>query len=478
MTQGCVWADSCEVLIEGNYFHDNMGEGWATVLLVNYSTGPLRANRLQDNRSGCIGAGFQGYDVNLEIDYNLLVDNGGNGIYLRRSIGQITKNVLSRAYSICFNCGRGIYLRECPIVQIENNTLYENGTPDCEDRAEIYYYDTTAIIVDNVLVNTDPLPMVLCGSSPAYSQKSTADVDTLYQSDNYFWGDGTAWYESFQSGCINPGLFVDPLLCDPAGDNWFLQAGSPCVVDTTIPGIGPGGNDLHFVGFAGALPIGCGTSDVLSVTIPPDAVVSPAIAGDVYVLSGFSVTNISDQDAPVYYRLLFDGDADPDDQGDPYAFVGVSPVLEPGQSYAPPEAALVVPNVQGSSATTVTWLVAYAPALNMPDTFTTTVNFDLPVHTGPVPAFGPALHQNVPNPFNPVTTISFALPAVSHVMLRIYSVEGKLVKTLVDETRAAGLQAVDWNGRSNTGEIQSSGVYFYCLRTGNHTLTRKMLLLK
>jgi len=91
-----------------------------------------------------------------------------------------------------------------------------------------------------------------------------------------------------------------------------------------------------------------------------------------------------------------------------------------------------------------------------------------------------SLAQNIPNPFNPTTRIAFDMPRAAHVSLRVYAVDGRLVRTLLDETRAAGAgQAVVWDGRDDKGHQQPSGTYFYRFAVeGGQTLVRKMQLLK
>jgi FlgD Ig-like domain len=91
----------------------------------------------------------------------------------------------------------------------------------------------------------------------------------------------------------------------------------------------------------------------------------------------------------------------------------------------------------------------------------------------------PALGQNVPNPFNPTTTISYDVPAGgAQVTLRIYDATGGLVRTLVDEQRPAGTHAVTWDGRNAAGAPVSSGVYFYQMTSGSFAQSRRMVLLK
>jgi hypothetical protein len=90
------------------------------------------------------------------------------------------------------------------------------------------------------------------------------------------------------------------------------------------------------------------------------------------------------------------------------------------------------------------------------------------------------LANNLPNPFNPVTTIRYGIREPAHVSLKVYNVAGQLVKTLVDafQSPEAGGFSVTWDGVDNAGQPVASGVYFYKLVTKGFTQTRKMVLLK
>jgi hypothetical protein len=88
------------------------------------------------------------------------------------------------------------------------------------------------------------------------------------------------------------------------------------------------------------------------------------------------------------------------------------------------------------------------------------------------------LEQNIPNPFNPRTTIRFSIPAPAHVDLTVYDVAGRRVTTLVDRDMGAGRAAVEWNGRDTRGRRVASGVYFYRLVAGSKSETKKMVMLK
>ena len=92
-----------------------------------------------------------------------------------------------------------------------------------------------------------------------------------------------------------------------------------------------------------------------------------------------------------------------------------------------------------------------------------------------------ALSQNIPNPFNPDTRVSFTIPngsSAGHVTLKIYDVSGRLVRTLVDEPRGVGLHTVEWNARDNHGSTVASGVYFYRLQWNGNIESKKMVLLR
>ena len=90
-----------------------------------------------------------------------------------------------------------------------------------------------------------------------------------------------------------------------------------------------------------------------------------------------------------------------------------------------------------------------------------------------------SLATNYPNPFNPATTIQYALPQPADVQLTVYNVVGQVVRTLVAEHQAAGRYLVAWDATNDNGQSLSAGVYFYRLQAGGEFhAVRKMLLLK
>lgn len=88
------------------------------------------------------------------------------------------------------------------------------------------------------------------------------------------------------------------------------------------------------------------------------------------------------------------------------------------------------------------------------------------------------LHQNFPNPFNPVTTIRFELPKEERVTLKIYNVLGQEIRQLVDNIKPAGKHKIEWDGRDRFGNLVSSGIYLYRIHAGQSVRTKKMMMIK
>jgi hypothetical protein len=92
------------------------------------------------------------------------------------------------------------------------------------------------------------------------------------------------------------------------------------------------------------------------------------------------------------------------------------------------------------------------------------------------------LTGNFPNPFNPTTSIKYALQEDSRINLEIFNIKGQKVKTLADGNQSAGYHTIVWDGKDNNGRTSASGLYFYKMvsegNSGRYTSTKKMLLLK
>lgn len=88
------------------------------------------------------------------------------------------------------------------------------------------------------------------------------------------------------------------------------------------------------------------------------------------------------------------------------------------------------------------------------------------------------LLQNRPNPFNPVTTLKYAVPAEAPVKLHVYDLQGRLVRVIIDQAQERGWHESLWDGRAGDGRSVASGLYFYKLQVGSETLTGKMSLIR
>jgi hypothetical protein len=143
--------------------------------------------------------------------------------------------------------------------------------------------------------------------------------------------------------------------------------------------------------------------------------------------------------------------------------------------------------ISGLSSTEVWWKVrgynwqGYGPWSDL-GSFT-----DVPMETKDDLVEKFSLSQNFPNPFNPATTIPFTViykgqgaggKSPIHTTLSIYNILGQKVRILVDEEKLPGEYKVIWDGKDETGEDVASGMYFYKLKSGDFSQSKKMLLLR
>ena len=135
--------------------------------------------------------------------------------------------------------------------------------------------------------------------------------------------------------------------------------------------------------------------------------------------------------------------------------------------YVPSEGRMVVFGGRGSSYYNDIWSLNN---LASPTGIEDGDNFTLPQSV--------TLYQNYPNPFNPSTNIRYDLFRSGNISLKIYTVLGQEIRTLVSGVQPAGEQSVIWDGRDNQGHQAVSGVYIYQVITENATSSRKLVLLQ
>lgn len=88
------------------------------------------------------------------------------------------------------------------------------------------------------------------------------------------------------------------------------------------------------------------------------------------------------------------------------------------------------------------------------------------------------ISQNFPNPFNPTTSITYALPKAEYVTMYVYDISGQQIAELVNNYQNPGTYNVTWNGKNSVGKTVSSGIYFYKVKAGSYSKTFKMNLIK
>jgi hypothetical protein len=137
----------------------------------------------------------------------------------------------------------------------------------------------------------------------------------------------------------------------------------------------------------------------------------------------------------------------------------------------------------GVSEMTWTWDVwasdgyEYTPSSSGPRTITVDVSDVLGVDGVSLPTEF-ALFNNYPNPFNPVTNITYDIPEVSDVTLEIYNVMGQRVRTLATGSHEPGRYQIMWNATNDYGQGLSSGMYIYRIQAGDFVSVKKLVLMK
>lgn len=122
-------------------------------------------------------------------------------------------------------------------------------------------------------------------------------------------------------------------------------------------------------------------------------------------------------------------------------------------------------------------LVSYSVPAIEEITFDSNISgIDVRIAEGIVESF--VVRQNYPNPFNPTTTVEYDIAKAGHVTVRIFDINGRLIRVAEDGWKEPGSHRSHWNGRNDDGEVVASGLYFCHVQYGQLTQVRKALLLK
>jgi len=123
-----------------------------------------------------------------------------------------------------------------------------------------------------------------------------------------------------------------------------------------------------------------------------------------------------------------------------------------------------------------------SPSVTVVANQTTTVNFQLApggaTQDEAIPVYATELSGNYPNPFNPQTTISFAVKDADYTTLEVYNLKGQMVRSLIKGNMPTGYHKVVWDGKDQQGRSAGSGIYYYRMRCGTYQSTKKMLLME
>ncbi|MCZ6765930.1 MAG: right-handed parallel beta-helix repeat-containing protein [bacterium] len=413
------------------------------------------------------------------MDINNYLSNAG-AIFLSNSFPagafiEILDNTFEDSY--CNDYGGAVFISQNINVVVSGNTFLRNVADICAGAIYVVQNKHSVIIEKNLFVENSSLAGsaigIDCCAAGTIVRKNTivntlggAGIQITESNDIVIRGNvvafgeswGIRWFASIHSQFSgtqtcndafgNPsGNFVgnvtsrknfslDPLFCDLTGGDFFLKEGSPCLAPNNSCNL-----DI------GAFSLGCGEVAVFIQRF--DArIIRTAIhlEWELFAdepLTGFNIYRRDGRDG--YETILNKGGLIPeaDRSFDDTDF-------EAGRNYY------------------------YALTLVMPDGS----EVKSPLVEVRTMAYTFLLGNNYPNPFNPETTIRFTLDREAHVTLSIYDAQGRWMKTLIDDVQGDGQHETRWDGTDAAGASVSSGVYFYRLKAGAVSQSRRMVLLK
>jgi parallel beta-helix repeat protein/predicted outer membrane repeat protein len=414
-------------------------------ICANHSASPVITGCvISDNRSIWNGGGLSFNDSSdVILSHCLIADNScdssGGGILISAFCESVVRNCTISGNTAAFN-GGGIHIyQSSPYIQ---NTIIVGS----EGNGGIYFEQspTTSVAYCDLF---NPATENLAGEPGALPDTLGIINATNANGDSC-------------DGLYN--IYLDPLLVNASGGNYQLQIASPCIDagDPTSP-LDP---DFTFADLGAYFYY---QHVIPAMALSTDSLIFPPVIiglGDALPLiisnSGDAILvirNISSSES------VFSSDFDPSD-----SLILPGNQLEIAVSFEPTDCTeyLGVLSIDNNDTLAQAWLHGFG-----------VTEVGVNDHPQNLPAefavFGP-----YPNPFNARAAISFQLPAVSYVNLKVYDTAGRLVATLVDGWRAAGSHEVTFDPKGAGGAALVSGIYIYCLQTGEFSLSGKMALMK
>jgi hypothetical protein len=432
---GGLWIkDSPVVSVSGGLFSYNDATFYGGGLYASKSGVGIEGVLFHHNHCNALGGGVALADtcdaVVTENSFRWNTAMVGGGIYF--SSGNVSVDYNLFVGNSTSNSGGGVFGGSISGGEVVGNTLDRNSG------GAVYLSNMTVDVYNNIVSNTTGHGIAGSGTLPVFTY-------------NNVWNSSGDDY----SGCSPSAgsISMDPLFVDTAMVDYHLGVHSPAI-DAGLPGAG--GED-------------------------PDG-----SRGDM----GRYGSHIFAMDQPAYTRnltadissgdvvLTWESNAEPDLGS--YAVycdsvAGFTPLVTNFVRY------VTVPDTTvylGTPGDTLYYRVNAIDVDGYAGGYSNTAVASPLTAAGEITTYANRLYQNVPNPFNPTTSIRYELRERSTVDLKIYDVGGRLVRTLVYGSYPAGVYQTDWDGGNANGERVSSGIYFYKLSTPGYSYTRKMVLLK
>jgi hypothetical protein len=426
------------VTISGDTYSNNTASFYGGGMYASRSNVDLDGVTFSHNSTAVIGGGaalLDTCDVTLG-QCDVLWNSGliGGGVFIDKGEADVRHNLF--VGNSATNTAAGLYVASLTAGEVTGNTLDRND--GASGTGGIHAIGSPIEIYNNIVVNSTGHGIACTGAPPTL----------MY---NHVWNSSGDDYNGCTAGM--GAISLDPAFTDTTQLDYHLGAHSPAI-DAGRPGVAYNDPD----GSPGDVGrYGSHTHAMAQPSYPKNLSADPQ-SGDV------ELTWLRNPEPDVdFYHVYCDT-----------------------LSGFKPSAANFVASVTGADTSTsivappdsAFYVVAALDRDGYQSGYSNEATTGTPVGTaGPV-VYRNRLHQNVPNPFNPATTIRYELRAPSHVTLSVYDVAGRLVRRLANEDKTGGVHAVSWDGIGDGGTRVSSGIYFYRLEAAGFVQTRKMVLLK
>ena len=419
----------------------------------------------------------------LTVRDNYTNDNGGGAIYLLNSNANLENLIIKDNSKGSHNYGGAGIFVENSFISIKNSLIANNFSS-----IPLHQQDTLTggiVAINSIL---ELYNNTFYGNSGEF-YGGAIHFDTNSSgviTNSIFWenegpegitGAATITYSDIQGGWEGTGnIDADPLFCKPDSGDYTLAENSPA--------LGSGGGGVNM----GAFGVGCGIQVDWDFSLSEPVI--EVMGADDEWNPGDTITvemdfcNNTDVAHNWYPGVTIESDSSLTSLHNGHIwfyamFADTCHTISFG----------VIADSSTISDTIVTFNV-YPEALNcqnMPeycidgDTLTFEVAIVVQVASAEPEHFIPeifTLHQNHPNPFNPLTTLRYDLPEDAMVNITIYDMMGRVVSNLASSQQNAGYKSVQWNATNNAGQPVSAGVYLYRIEAGDFRETKKMVLLK